>query len=562
MKKIKLSYIVLIASIVLIGISCKKQLDLVNPNAPNIEQVENEDGIYPFATGAVYVSGFQGISWLGDSYFSLCWGYHELLGDVIGAEASNNLINQISLPESIQYGGGSLITLPSKGKDILKANNSASKVGNNPLYYEWKQMYAMNNACNYLLYAADKIKFSNVNSDSADNQKTIKAWAYFWKGWAYSHIGSVYFAGIVNNSYNIGALSGGTNSLYVTHDAIIAEAQSNYDKAIAILNTNPATAVLSKIIPSFCQTGLGNVPAADEWIRNINTLKARNILVNKLAPLSSPTISNSSMLPASAADWALIKTLCTNGVKVGDNVFTGRTTSANNFASLSTGTIAAMSTSTSSTFKISERWVQDFKAGDARKTTNIKTGTYKNYVGGLTFSTRYATKDIGINYGGVAPTYFYSDKQDAGNTPIYMGTSYEENELMLAEALIYIGGAGSIDNGLSHVDNSRNSQLAALPTVTGLGLTKAQALQEIRMERRTALAFRGLSFYDARRWGYSYSIANGGGRTGCNIYDANLSAIQTNCTINYNFSDFWDVPDNESATNVPSTGSAPIRTNN
>ncbi|MFX9184986.1 hypothetical protein ABTN69_19425, partial [Acinetobacter baumannii] len=60
------------------------------------------------------------------------------------------------------------------------------------------------------------------------------------------------------------------------------------------------------------------------------------------------------------------------------------------------------------------------------------------------------------------------------------------------------------------------------------------------MERMAALAFRGLSYYDARRWGWTYSIANGGGRYGCTIiFNKN---VYTNATINYNFMDYWDVP--------------------
>ena len=41
-------------------------------------------------------------------------------------------------------------------------------------------------------------------------------------------------------------------------------------------------------------------------------------------------------------------------------------------------------------------------------------------------------------------------------------------------------------------------------------LTLAQAMQKLVQERRVALVFRGLSFYDSRRWGWSYDISNGG----------------------------------------------------
>jgi len=71
-----------------------------------------------------------------------------------------------------------------------------------------------------------------------------------------------------------------------------------------------------------------------------------------------------------------------------------------------------------------------------------------------------------------------------------------------------------------------------------------------------ALAFRGLSFYDLRRWGWTYSIANGGGRYGTVlIYN---SKIYNNATINYNFMDYWDVPADETDKNTPSEDSAPV----
>jgi starch-binding outer membrane protein, SusD/RagB family len=550
------SYLVVLSIIVTSSISCKKQLDVVNPNSPTPQQVENEDEVYALARGTVYVGGFQGISWLGDSYFSLCWGYHELMGDLIGAEASNNLINQINLP-AYAIINGTTINLPASSRTILKANNFASKADNNPLFYEWRQMYALNNGCNYLIQVANKIKFANGD----DDKNTILAWAYFWKGWAYSHIGSLYYAGVINEQSNIGTTGAGTgtNGNYVNQAAIIAEANKNYDKAITILNGVGSTAALDNVIPSASQTGLGFTPSAAEWIRNINSLKARNLIVNKLSPLSSPTITGSTIPVATAADWNQILTLANSGVQNGDNVFTGRSTEVNSFFSLTTGSIAAMSTRTNSSFKVSERWFQDFKAGDQRYVSNTRAGVYRNYVGGLTFSTSRQIIDAGR--GATPPlsgVYYYSDKQNVGAVPLYICSSYEETELMKAEAKIRLGNISGATGGLSHVDNVRSYQGAGLPSVANAGLTQAQALEEVRSERRVALAFRGLSFYDARRWGYTYDVSKGGGRTNCKIYDPVASVLRTGCTINYNFIDYWDVPDNESSINKPVSGSAPI----
>src|SRR6185295_16727900 len=92
-----------------------------------------------------------------------------------------------------------------------------------------------------------------------------------------------------------------------------------------------------------------------------------------------------------------------------------------------------------------------------------------------------------------------------------VGPSYEENALMRAEALIY---TNQIDAGLALVDAVRNYQGAGLAAVSGTGLTLAQAKAELVRERRVALVFRGVSYYDYRRWGIIYDISKGGGRTG------------------------------------------------
>src|SRR5689334_7811237 len=88
--------------LLLLFTSCKKQLDVQNPNAPTFEaNVNSESGLTSFAKGGVYWNGFNyGDGWLGDSYFSLPWGYHELMGDVIGGgQGSNNQTTTMGVPE-------------------------------------------------------------------------------------------------------------------------------------------------------------------------------------------------------------------------------------------------------------------------------------------------------------------------------------------------------------------------------------------------------------------------------------------------------------------------------
>jgi starch-binding outer membrane protein, SusD/RagB family len=124
---------------------------------------------------------------------------------------------------------------------------------------------------------------------------------------------------------------------------------------------------------------------------------------------------------------------------------------------------------------------------------------------------------------------------------------------MRAEALIY---TASVDAGLALIDAVRASQGAGLAAVASTGLTFDQAKEELRSERRIGLAFRGLSFYDARRWGVIDPIASGGGRTAA-VALSREGVVSNNATIEYNYLDYWDVPDNEITYNPPAAGSAP-----
>jgi starch-binding outer membrane protein, SusD/RagB family len=102
------------------------------------------------------------------------------------------------------------------------------------------------------------------------------------------------------------------------------------------------------------------------------------------------------------------------------------------------------------------------------------------------------------------------------------------------------------------VRNYQGAGLTATPTADALTVK-----EELRRERRVALAFRGLAFYDARRWGIIDPVSVGGGCSGAVVLDKD-GVVSTNATINYNFLDYWDVPDNELVYNKPSADSAPV----
>src|SRR5437868_1129180 len=145
------SYFLPALIILLVAGSCKKQLDVKDPNDPTFGlNVTSEAGIANYAKGGVYWNGFNyGDGWLGDSYFSLPWGYHELMGDVVGGgQGSNNQTTTMGVPDNFQADPtdpSTIFTNPSTQIAVIRSFNTAAATANsnNALYYEWLNMYAM-----------------------------------------------------------------------------------------------------------------------------------------------------------------------------------------------------------------------------------------------------------------------------------------------------------------------------------------------------------------------------------------------------------------------------------
>ncbi|MEN9696838.1 MAG: hypothetical protein RLZ56_259 [Bacteroidota bacterium] len=553
-------YILTVAVIMLVSSACKKQLDVVNPNDPTFGgNVKSEAGIAAYVKGSVYWNGFNyGDGWLGDSYFSLPWGYRELMGDVVGGgQGSNNQTTTMGVPDSFvaDPANPSTTTFTNTSPQALGIirgfNDPASTAnGNNALYYEWTNMYAMINGCNTALE-----NLSSITSLSADKVKTIQAWCYWWKGYAYAQIGSMYYAGLIQDK------SATINNEFVDHNAIIAESNKQLNLAATTLasisNQGDYAAMIAQIIPSQNQVGLGQAPTTAQWTKSINTMLARNILVNKLAPFvngsTSASIAHASIVPMTAADWAEVIRLGGLGIQQGDNVFTGRSSAGNSFFSANAGTVASIAASTNqnTTYKVSERLVANFGAGDARL-ANFTTANGTFYGDANTNTTRYSLLD-GVTAGLTVPVL---GSRQVGGIEVYIGPSYEENALMMAEAKIR---TNDIAGGVALINAVRTYQHAGVAALSS-SLTQVQALTELTKERGAALAFRGLSWFDARRWGWTYSIANGGGRYGATlIYNR---VVYTNARINYNFMDYWDVPTDETGKNTPSATSAAVKNPN
>ncbi|QHV93516.1 RagB/SusD family nutrient uptake outer membrane protein [Spirosoma endbachense] len=527
--------------------SCKEQLDVKNPNQPSSPALKTETGLIAFGEG-FYVTGFRDVKYydgVPGYFWSGAIGNHELMGDVIGTDIANVFINQIGAPNQITLDDGTILlnpNSPNKQIDFIRITANVNSTGfQNSIYYEWAYMYNMNNAANTLLANIDATTFSG----EADTKKGIlKAWAYWWKGYAYSRIGSIYYAGIINDKANGEALNG-TNGNYVAKEAMIAEANKNFDAAATILSGLTAsadyTATMTGLIPNFNRVGKGGILTPAMWVRNINTMKARNILVN------------TRVNAMTAAQWAEILTLTNNGVQASDLVFTGRSNAAGDFLSPTAGTVSGKTTGANNTYKISERLIQDFKTGDLRLSNNFQQRA-SAYIGetsrGNAFFTRWNLVNRGASGSeGLASVISYSNT-NAGGYELFLASSYEENQLMKAEALIY---TSKIEEGLALIDEVRKAQGAGLAVVTGKNLTLDAAKEELRRERRIGLLFRALSFYDARRWGLLET-----GRKGA-VALSRTGVVSTNATITYGYLDYWDVPDNEIVYNPPTSGSAPTK---
>jgi len=199
-------------------IQCQDELDIQNPNDPQFSNAKTETGIVNLSMGGVYTMytkySEQAFLW------TWGWGFHELMGDIVGASAANAGLNQIGCPDMVVLDNGTEVPNPSAPptqKSFIRQRNLNQNGANNPLYYEWAIMYSLNNACNLILSYSDEVSFSGNAAAKSSKLGVIKAWSYFWKGFAYSRIGSLYYAGIINDEVMR------TNGDYLYRQEIIEE---------------------------------------------------------------------------------------------------------------------------------------------------------------------------------------------------------------------------------------------------------------------------------------------------------------------------------------------------
>ncbi len=530
---------------VLLISSCKKEsLQLINPNQPTPAlSLKSEAGITNFALGIinrqlgnVVNAGVVNLKAVADAH-------HSIMGDELFSPYGNwgmrwsNQVFKVTLPN------GTVVTNPFgvTQKESIQGFNSRQAGDRNVFQYEWAFCYFYISQANILLASLDAPDLA-LSGDAATKKGLLKAWALWWKGFAYSRLGSIYIAGVINDRTD-----GTSSSNYVTSAAIITEANKNLDAASTILAGLTAnadyTSLLTAITPSY------NIPTdvitPAMWVRQINTMKARNLLVNKKVAVMT------------ASDWGQIITLTNAGLQSGDKVFRqGMTVDGlNDVVGGFYHPYVFIGTFTEFLFP-SERLIQEYKSGDNRLARNfyLNPDPYPANIRsrGLQFGTRWAV--VNVEDGGE-----FGTNQNEGSVSV-AGT-YEENALMRAEALIR---TGQIEPGLQIVDQVRTFQNAGIAAVAGTGLNQSQAIEELLRERRVSLFLRGLAFYDARRFGITAPLSLGGGRSNAVVYlpasfNGGTSDDVRNCFMEYNYMDYFDVPLNEVDFNVPGPGSAPIK---
>ena len=528
--------------------SCSKtELEVTNLNQPSTDVLNSEAGVLAYAKG-FYKIGFgdQNVSSLDDGLgmgmMLIVQGFHEGMGDNVFIPWGNNNFKFADNPISVTLDDGTKVPNPiGAGQKIeMQLRNDRAYGATNAFLPEWTYMYFLNNASNVLLSKLDATTFSG---DAATKKKVLQGWAYLWKGYAYSRIGSMYIAGVITDKPNA------TNGNFVPNTAMVTEGIKNLDAAKSIfagMAVNDAfTSVITNIIPAFMQTTaeFGAIsPSA--IVKNINTFEARTFMVNKRTK------------EMTASDWNTILTLANAGLGATDYPFLIKTFSDNSKSVFDKdwGSFGSY-TAYNDTYKVSERLIQDFNVGDKRFDNNFElaASAVVNQRGrGITFGTRYELFDGGIGNG--AYTYFH---YDYGTDNFYIGGSYEENELMKAEALMY---TSKVEDGLKLLDGVRTKQGAGLAATAGTGLSQAAALEELRKERRVALFTRGLAFYDLRRMGYADPVASGGGRKNAWVLDASGN-LNTKATIDYSYMSYWDVPKNELDFN-PSSSTTKLKSTN
>jgi hypothetical protein len=538
-------YFIYIFIIVIAAGACNKSsLELNDPNQPTPDQsLTTEAGLKNFSLGILQKMMADVPGEGKTNIFHIALSNHSIMGDEAYCPYGNYGFRYVNQVFKITLPNGTIVNTPQTidQRTQLQGFDSRGAGELNAFQYEWSSSYYLIAQANQLLDALDNPALK-LTGDVDNKKNTFKAWALWWKGYAYSRIGSMYLAGVIPTKVGV------TNGDFVDHTAILAEADKVLNDCLTTLNavteTAEYTAIMQAIVASFDDNKKVTSPAM--WKRQVYSLQARNLLANtKIADMTT-------------AKWQQIITLANQGIQATDNIFRfGMDPSGSNDVSLAFFHPYAFIGEVQQFTFVSERLIQEYKPNDNRFNTGFVPFSVPkvNERGrGLQFGTRW--NPVFIENGGL-----YATGANKGLVP--WACSYEETQLMKAEALLR---TGSIEPGLQLVDAVRDFQNSGLAHVAGTGLNATQALEEFRRERRVALFLWGTAFYDARRWGVTKPAAQGGGRANAIVMvPGNLltppqtGSIPTACFMEYNYMDYWDVPQNELDFNTAGSASPPLK---
>ncbi|MFY7671366.1 hypothetical protein ACOSP6_09815 [Tenacibaculum sp. MEBiC06402] len=504
MKKFRLLSIFVLGLLVLV--SCQDNLldtdiEPINLNEPTLAALSTPTGMSGYAKG-MYVHTTDPNRSVN---FWFVAGYHETMGDNLTMPWGNFGGRWVNQTESIIMDDGSTVIPPQGGPQPgeIAIRNTRAAGSDNPTQYEWADYYAVNNHANVILANVD-----NVQGASDSQKDAYRAWALWWKAYSYHRIGLMYEQGVVVDT------PGATNDAFVNSDALIAESNSLLDDLTTLINGVSDAAAFNEIFMGAQITIASTKVDMAGLVKNINSLRARNLVYSK------------KVSDMTSADWNNVITWCSNGVSNNNEAFamTSEATVLDN--GWLPGVVSGF------WYFPSPRLIQDINSGDDRLDAYFDPFVFPN------------PRGRGIQYG---CNYFWKDPSPiasgtAGAIKLYYGASHEENELLLAEAKIR---TSDVEGGLAHLDAVRTLQSSGLAATVGTSLSQADAWEEVRKERRLGLIFRGLAFYDARRYGVA-----GASRTGAHVMDA-AGVLNTNATINYNYLEYWPVPAFESDFNSP-----------
>lgn len=545
--------------------SCKKSLlNQVDPNQPSpAASLNSEGGLVAYGAGILQRVIFPVPNEGNSNILTVAMINQSILGDENFVAYGNYGFRWVDQALQTTLPDGTIIPnfFGVSQQVSLQGFNSRQAGDRNAFQFEWTVCYFFISQANTMLKALGNPAVQYTSGNATIKKATLQAWSYWWKGYSYSRLGSMYLGGVINNDPG----NGNTNPAFVDHNALISEADKNFDSCAAALavidpgGDDDYNNLMGNLILSFNDNTDIVTPAM--WLDQINTYKARNLLVNK------------KLKDMGQADWQQIIDWCNKGLTANDYYFKFgmEPDGVNDLSNSFLHPLELAGPGAQNWVFTSERLIQDFKPGDKRFSKNFEMlpapdpnnpdnqdpyfglNAFSSLAGrGVLFGTRWAP--IPIENGGA-----YATGANQGFIPF--ACTYEENALMLAEAYIQ---TGNTDQGLDYVDQVRGYQNAGLAAVSGTGLNLDQAKEELRRERRIGLYTHGLAFFDARRWGVTAAAADGGGRANGIVYVPGqfLNSAQDQalpCFIEYDYMDYWDVPQNELDFNSPATGSPSVK---